>query len=406
MERRTFLRCAMGAVVFAHVPERPDRLVAALRGKGAWAARLDDPAYGGRGDGTTLNDGPLLQALTDMPAAGGVLLIPPAGPWLFDAVDLSQVSRSGVVLVATGARVVKAPHTRAHMFRDEAGRSPGLTVVGGTFDLSAAAFRAGDTVSAFFLVRADDVAFVDITVRDGIEEGLKLYKPRRLRVHGGRFERLVNNGVQIHAPAEDGFKGDAPDRDSEDVVVEGVAFRDVDDGRHGMEGQGVSVSAASPSVTARRVQVLGCTFDGCVRGVWAEFNHPGMPGIDVRFDRNQVTAAECHGLGMVGVRGGGMRRNRVLDTGSMIPGTPGTVASEVAGLVLSGSAETYGEDLAVEDNEIVERRAGAAARMQYGILARRQERLTLRGNSVRGATIRPLEMDERTVRGESIEAPI
>jgi len=74
--------------------------------------------------------------------------------------------------------------------------------------------------------------------------------------------------------------------------------------------------------------------------------------------------------------------------------------------VLSGSAETYGEELVVEDNEIVERRAGAAARMQYGILVRRQAGLTLRRNVVRGATIRPLEMDAQTVCGKSIDAPI
>ena len=246
MKRRTFVLGALGAARLASGRERTDGLIGALRAGGGWASRLDDPAYGGRGDGTTLNDGPLLQALTDMPPEGGTLVIPPAGSWLFDAVDLAQVPRSGVVLVATGAQLVKATRTNTHMFRDEVGRSPGLTVVGGTFDLSAASFQPGDTVSAFFMVRSDDITFVDVTVRDGIEEGLKLYKPRRLRVRGGRFERLVNNGIQIHAPAADGFKGNAPDRNSEDVVVEGVAFQSVDDGLHGMEGQGVSVSADSP----------------------------------------------------------------------------------------------------------------------------------------------------------------
>jgi hypothetical protein len=90
----------------------------------------------------------------------------------------------------------------------------------------------------------------------------------------------------------------------------------------------------------------------------------------------------------------------------MIPGTPGTVASEVAGLVLSGSAETYGEELVVEDNEIIEHRTDTTARMQYGILVRRQEGLIMRRNVVRGATVLPLDMDTRTVDGERIEAPI
>src|SRR5689334_8821309 len=77
----------------------PDALVRELRARGGWAARLDDAAYGGRGDGTTLNDEPLLQALADMPAEGGTLVVPPAGDWLFDAVDLARVGRKHATLV-------------------------------------------------------------------------------------------------------------------------------------------------------------------------------------------------------------------------------------------------------------------------------------------------------------------
>jgi hypothetical protein len=71
--------------------------------------------------------------------------------------------------------------------------------------------------------------------------------------------------------------------------------------------------------------------------VWAEFNYPGMPSLDIRLDRNQATAAECHGLGMVDV-------------------------SRQAGLIMGR-------------------------------------------NVVRRATVRPLDMDARTVSGENIEAP-
>jgi hypothetical protein len=88
-----------------------------------------------------------------------------------------------------------------------------------------------------------------------------------------------------------------------------------------------------------------------------------------------------------------MRGNRVLDTGGVIPGSPGVAASEVAGIVLSGSERTRGEDLVVEENEVIERRERGDARMQYGILARRQLRLTERNNVVRGATVRAVEVD-------------
>ena len=401
MLRRPFLRRLAGAAALGTLA--PSDLLGALRPRHPWVARLDDPAYGGRGDGTTLNDEPILQALADMPPEGGIVVLPPAGDWLFDAVDLARVGRRNATLVAAGARVVKSPRTPTHLFRDEHGSSHGLTVVGGTFELSAASFRGGATVSAFFLVRADDLSFLDVTVRDGIEEGLKLYTPVRARVRGGRFERLVNNGVQIHAPDVDGFKGDAPERDTEDVVIESAQFARVDDGLHGMEGQGMSVSGASPRTTARRVRVTACTFTACVRGAWAEFNQPERPGEDIRFDANRVIGCEAHGLGLIGVRGGGMRGNVVLDTGGLVPGGPGVAASEVAGIVLSGSPRTPGEDLVVEDNEIVEGRAGGDARMQYGIVVRRQERATVRRNAVRGATVRGVDVDGRTVRGSTIE---
>jgi hypothetical protein len=395
MRRRAFLRSLPAAAATLGLGQQghTDALVRWLRREHGWAARLDDPAYGGRGDGATLNDGPLLQALADMPADGGTIVIPPQGPWLFDAVDLARIGRRNVRLVTTGARLVKAPRTANHMFRDEHGASHGLTVVGGAYDLSAGAFGRGATVSAFHLVRADDLTFVDVTVTNGIEEGLKLYTPRRLRVLRGRFERLVNNGIQIHAPASDGFLGDAPPRDTEDIFIEGATFRDVDDGLHGMEGQGVSVSGASPRVTARNVRVTRCTFERCVRGAWAEFNEPGVPGEDIRFDGNLVLGAECHGLGLVGVRGGGMRGNHVLDTGRVVPGRRGVVASETAGLVLSGSEGTPGEDLIVEDNQVIEGRLGPEAKMQYGIVVRRQLRLVERRNVVRGATVRGVQVE-------------
>lgn len=393
MHRRVFLRRFAAAAAVAHYARRPDELVRALRREGGWSARLDDPAYGGRGDGTTLNDEALLQALADMPTEGGTIVIPPAGDWLFDAVDLARVGRRQARLFATGARLRKAPRTPAPLFRDRRGTSNGLTVVGGTYELSAAAFRAGQTVSAFFLIRADDVSFVDLHVRDGVEEGLKLYTPRGLLVAGGVYERLVNNGVQIHAPASDGFEGDAPERSTADVSVRGATFVAVDDGLHGMEGQGVSVSGASARVAAQGVRVTGCTFERCVRGAWAEFNQPDVPGEDIRFDENHVVAAECHGLGLVGVRGGGMRGNQVLDTGRVVPGRPGVATSETAGIVLSGSERTPGEDLVVERNRIVDARPPGGARMQYGILARRQLRLVERENEVRGATVRDIRVE-------------
>ncbi len=381
-------------------------LVAAARSAGRWVAYLDDPAFGGAGDGVTLNDGPCLAALESMPPEGGVLVLRGGGTWRFDHVDLARVGRRNVTLLATGATLLKDAATPGHMFQDTAGTSDGLRVVGGTFDLSAPAFRYGQVASAFFLVRASDLTFVDAVFRNGIEEGLKLYKPRRVRVHRCRFERLVNNGLQLHVPAgADGYTGDGPDRGTSDVQVTACHFRDVDDGLHGNEGQGLSISGAHPRLTARDVLVSRCTFDGCVRGAWAEFNEPGNPGLEIRFDDNVVRGAEFHGLGLVGVRGGGLRGNQVEDPGRPEPPGVRAAASEVVGLVLSGSPGTRGEDLVVEGNRVRDTRPPGAARMEYGIVVRQQRRLTLRDNVVVGATVRPLDVDRGSVEDSTLTPP-
>lgn len=388
MLRRTFVRRA--AFGLAALPAAPLIGRRSRSGEG-WVVALDDPALGGRPDGVTVNDEAFLQALEDMPPGGGTVVLGPEGVWLFDSVDLARVGRRGVTIQATGATVRKAPATVDHMFHDRAGTSDGFRVEGGVWEAGREHFAPGQVASPFHFDRGDDLTFVGATFRDGIEEGLKLYKPVRVRVDRCRFERIRNNGVQIHSAPVTGYAGDKPNRGPRDVRVTASVFVDIDDGLDGWDGQGVSAGSSDAGHPATDILVRDCVFERCVRGAWCENNVAGTPARRIRFEDNVVVSAEFHGMGLVGVEEGALRGNRVWDTGTRLPDPPRTASSEIAGIVLSGSEGVEGADLVVEGNTVVDRR-GAAALMQYGILVKRQRRLTLRDNRVAGATVAPLEV--------------
>ena len=77
-----------------------------------------------------------------------------------------------------------------HMFVDRHAACDGLRVLGGRFELSRDAATVGDTVSAFHIVRGDDLFFALVEISDGIEEGAKLYKCRNVTWVSPRIAKL------------------------------------------------------------------------------------------------------------------------------------------------------------------------------------------------------------------------
>ncbi len=355
---------------------------------------LQDPAFGLPTDGATPIDDALLRAIRALdPVRGGTLRIPP-GRHVVDSVDLSAHPRP-LTLEAPDALLVKRVPADGgavdHMFHDRAGACA-LTVVGGEFDLRGAGFSPGDTVSAFHGVRADDWSFDGIHVRDGIEEGLKLYSPHRLRVERSRFARLRNDGIQVHCLLADGHTGRKPRRGARDVRITLSDFVDIDDGHRGTwNGQGVTFNSSFRAVegghTVEDVLVAHNRFVGCLRGVWAEFNALGVRGKNLRVHHNLLERSHWFGIGFVGVDGGSCIGNVLYDTGVEAPDPPRT-SSEVVAVLLSGAQGTnHSRDVVVDGNRIVDRRPQPL--MQYGIWVKSGERLAIgERNRVRGATIR------------------
>lgn len=377
-----------------------------LRLRRSRAGVIDVRDFGARGDGAVDDTAAVIRAL-GAAVEGDTLWFPGPAAYLIDAVDLGRHGHAGLTLAGDAdALLRKAPTGRfggtntEHLFFDARsdGASDGLTVRALAFDLSAAAARPGDTVSAFFLARADGLRFDACRFVDGIEEGLKLYACRDVEIVDCHFERLRNDGVQVHAPpaGQDGYTGPRGERGWRNVVIERSTFRAIDDGLGGVEGQGVTLNSRSPMVTCTGATVRDCLFERCVRGIWAEVNEPGARVLDLRIERNRVLESVTIGLGVVGVEDAVLARNEVID-----PVGADARSDALAGIVVSGSSAPRPRSRRVDviGNRILDRRAGRA-RMPVGIVVRQADDVRLRGNQVQGAREESVRID-RTARGVS-----
>ena len=345
------------------------------------------PRYGARGDGRTDDTAAVRDAVSDA-VAGDTVLFPGGRTYLIDGVDLGEAAPPELTIECLEAVVRKHPEGRfgntntEHLFYDRRGRCDGLRVLGGRFELSRLAGTVGDTVSAFFLVRTDNLFFDHVEIADGIEEGAKLYKCRNVVWVGPRISSCRNNGIQCHAPIRDQYEGAKENQGWANWRVYGGRVRNIDDGFLGTEdGQGVTFNSTDPSVACEDVVVEGVEIEGCNRGLWAEFNHRELRARQIEFRNNVVRRSAWHGIGQVGVIDGRIAGNHVLNTGVRAPGPDSS--SEVVGIVVSGTAEGPSQRAVVVGNTVRDDRPDPW--MQHGILVRQAEDAVVERNAVSGA---------------------
>ena len=246
---------------------------------GAQFINVLDSAYGAVGDGATDDSAAVALAIAACDSTlGGTILFPGGKNYVIDTVTIDVPN---VVFVAWGAKFTKAATTATHMFKDTAGAADGFKLYGGTFDLSRASFSNGDTVSAFFFVRTQNIYFHGATFQNGIEEGLKLYRTKYTRVHNCVFNNIRNDGVQLLATDSDSYTGAGRSTQSvEWVWIHGCHFKDIDDGLDGgSEGQAALDLSIPPSQACLRH--LQLRRDVHPRLLVRE-QHLGLPRIRVR----------------------------------------------------------------------------------------------------------------------------
>jgi parallel beta-helix repeat protein len=356
-------------------------------GGALWNIR--NPTFGCHADGVTVDDAALEAVLTAC-SAGDTIVFPPA-TYLLDSVTLTKP----VTLYGPGAVFKKSSATVGHMFPQVQGdKVDGLRVIGIEFNMNRTAFTNGDTVSPFFFVRARNLLFQDIHVRDGIEEGLKLYSCQYVRVINSKFANIRNNGIQFHIPATDGYSGGVRAKaDAVGLWVQGCYFEDIDDGAYGtLDGHGITMNGTDTTYRMRDAVIQGNVVRRCIRGIWGEFGGgSGMKAArNITITGNVVCDSDFFGIGLVSAENSLIANNVVVDTGYMTPNPP-TTSDEVLGIVVSGDSYVAGGRVIVKDNVIVDTRGGSAY-METGIVIRRGAGHVVRDNIVYGETVEKLDV--------------
>ena len=385
-------------------------LARAQGGEAAVQTRLffdvTDAPFSAKADGQN-NDTQAIQAAINACDAelGGTVYFPP-GRYLVDSVVLT---RPNLTLRGHNALLIKRPDVRDHVFKDTAGAASGLSCDGLKFDLSRPSFDAGNAVSAFFLVRTNGLRFTDCEFRNGIEEGLKLYKCQDVVVDGCRFENLADGGVQIHTPPGDGYTGTGPNQDSANIMITRCMFKDIDDGLWGAgNGCGVMMYNTSQDATTRDVLVQGNTFHGCLRGVWSESQTGQLTRRLIVQDNifvGQYTAAapgepggqpnhNAHGVGLVCTSPGLITGNTFHNIGTFAADPPtGRRTSDIAAIIISGDGESHSSRFVHIANNVVVEARGEGAKMDYGIIVRINTDISIGENQIVGARLKPVNIE-------------
>lgn len=396
---------------------------AAFLDAGGQVFNLLNETFGGKADGVTVEDNALLNAL-DLAPAGSTILLPStiqvAGAWqranyLFDSVLVSNAltaTKKGIRILAMGALITKKTGTVTggtgaanHLIRDPSGLLDDFGIIGGEWNLSRNSFSNGNTVSLLFSIRADKLRFGHMWIRDGIEEGFKLYKPTDVKAWDITFERIRNDGIQFHTPDEGAqYTGIKADRGADGLDTWSCRAIDIDDGLEGTsEGQAIAVSSSSATLQVKNARVRDWYCLRCVRGPWAEFNTAGLPGENIHFQNVTHENPRWHGIGMIAARQSSIVGARIRNPGVMAPG--GGTSSEVAGIFLSGSSDPKGQENVVDDYQILETRSGGSAYMQYGIIVKNQTGSIITPNGrIKGATVKDLSVEWGTGKVENTVA--
>ncbi len=279
--RRDLLRRAPGVMLCA-LPAFPTFAAGAGR-------RVDIRRHGAIGDGRTMCTRAIQEAIDICAAAGGGMIVVPAGVFLSGSIVLKpgvgmELQRNGVLKGSPHLsdyplvlrRFVEAYPEALRMALVNATGNHGLRIVGpGTIDGNGEPFwrmffkapeeRVGDTKVFYafpqiaFIQDCNDVLVSGVTFKDAAFWNLHLYRCRRTVVEDCRY--VVPH--IIRAPSSDGIDIDS----CQDVTVRRCRFS-VDDDCIALKGtQGAAAAAYAEAPPVERIHIYDCLFEhglGCV----------------------------------------------------------------------------------------------------------------------------------------------
>jgi polygalacturonase len=355
---------------------------------------IDIRNYGAKCDGKTDDKLAIDKAIKDIPKTGGILLFPPGFVCL--TAGLHKLPSNTTIQAYNSAIIRKADPTLqpggqlGHLFMALDG-TENLRVSGGTYDLNRAAFadreKQGLSLSAFFLRRHSIAEFRDLTIRNGPENALKLWNVRDITVRNSRFINFHNTIIEFNNPKIDGALAGIKVPQCENHLIENNYFQDVDDSKNGA-GNGVGVGAGAGSnsgQTLDNLHIYNNTFIGCNRAIWLETEGINNEMQHVFIIGNSIVGSitstqTLYGIGLVGIRNGGIINNIIRNVGST-----SATASDPSGITISGSATVESQDIIMGGNSILDLRIPPNNHTKWGIRLTRGKRLSVVNNLVAGA---------------------
>lgn len=383
----------MGSAIFAR---DPNRIKAWLR-KGV-GYHIEE--FGGLADGSTVNDQAIIDAYTAMD--DGDTLLFDDGTYVVDNVDLGALAKKGIKWVGKGVgRTILKKATGGtfgstnveHLFRDisSTGGTDGLEVENIEFDLSRASATSGHTVSAFFFARVNGLHFRRCKFRDGIEEGLKLYKCQDVYVDFCTFDNIRNNGIQCHCPSADGYTGGRANQGFKNVHVRHCHFEDIDDGAGGtLDGEAVTFNSTDATVECHTGIVAHCTIDNCIRGPWCEVNTASAIIRNIVYIDCYITNSVSHGAAIIGCESSAIIGCRAHNCGDAT-----SLSSETFAFYMGGSASRKGKYNQMVDCSAIDDRG--TAYMDYGFRVQQVEHCEMVNCRSRGATTKNFWLSSSTI---------
>ncbi len=209
--------------------------------------------------------------------------------------------------------------------------SDGVWFDGITFDGNKTLYAASTANSGVMGYVTLSAAFTECTFQHFRDCGIKLRDGANLLADGNDFEDIETNGIEVRLYQNDPRTGlPYPTRPplNGGYRITGNHFHKIDDGLHGAgEGCGISVASTVGTQFIDGLTVTGNTFEDVLRSVWSENNVAGGEGRNITVTGNTIvgniagagTTETKDGIGMIGVKGGTITGNTVLNVGNFAP---------------------------------------------------------------------------------------
>ena len=352
--------------------------------------------FGATGDGTTDDS----TALTDAVATGKPVYLP-KGYTFATTGNITGFVDNQVVFGGGKIKKIGATVQPMVLVPDEV---EGVRFDNIEFDGNRTLFSFGHAVPAIAGYLLPSLIVTNCYFHDIVDGGIKLRDCANLIAIGNRFIDIWENGIELRNYNVDvrtgsAYTGTRPTVQGNHQIIGNhieKVTRLEDAGTGLVDACGVFF-AGSSSYPIKGITIQGNVFLDCLRHIFTENNDAGSEALDVSIVGNTFRgsvyglAALSYGkcaIGIIGAKQVTIAKNTIRNPANYTP-----IGTDTAGIILSSSyPTTQNYDVLIEGNTIIDD-TGATDRIKYGINVNSGNRVTVRNNTVSGASTLQIRYD-------------